>query len=83
MPASVTITPRKIFQEDLELSTDYTPTPSNETVGGVGVVPLTPINAVLFSAFPSYADQTAANAALPAGRIYFDESLSTLAVTTA
>lgn len=83
MPASVTITPRKIFKEDLNLTTDYTPTTSDQTVGGVGTVPLTPINAVLYSAFPSYANITAANAALAAGRIYYDVSLGTLAVTTA
>ncbi len=83
MPASVTITPRKAFLEDLELTTDYTPTESDQFVGGVGTVPLTPINAVLYSAFPSYANQTAANTALAAGRIYFDQSLGTLAVTTA
>lgn len=83
MPASVTITPRKIFLEDLEVTTDYAPTPSDQTVGGIGTVPLTPISAVLYSAFPSYADQATANAALAAGRIYYDESLGTLAVTTA
>lgn len=83
MPASVTITPRKMFKEDLNLTTDYTPTTSDQTVGGVGIVPLTPINAVLYSAFPSYANLTAANAALAAGRIYYDVSLGTLAVTTA
>lgn len=83
MPASITITPRKIFLEDLELSTENSPSTSNQEVGGVGTVPLTPISAVLYSAFPAYANQTAANAALAAGRIYYDTGLGTLAVTTA
>jgi hypothetical protein len=83
MPASLTITPRKIFLEDLEVSTSPSPSTSDQEVGGVGTVPLTPISAVLYSAFPSYSNQTAANAALAAGRIYYDESLGTLAVTTA
>ena len=83
MPASVTITPRPVYQEDVSLTTDYTPTPVEVEVGGLGLVDLTPINAVLYSAFPSYANVTAANAALAAGRIYFDVSLGTLAVTTA
>ena len=83
MPASVTITPRPVYQEDVSLTTDYTPTPVEVEVGGLGPVDLTPINAVLYSAFPSYANVTAANTALAAGRIYFDVSLGTLAVTTA
>jgi hypothetical protein len=83
MPASVTITPRLIFQEDLSLTTDYAPTQEDVEIGGLGTVPVTPINAVLYSAFPSYANVTAANTALAAGRIYFDISLGTLAVTTA
>lgn len=83
MPASVTITPRKTFLEDLNLTTDYAPTQSDQFVGGLGVVPLTPISLVLYSAFPSYADLSTANAALVAGRIYFDVSLGTLSVTTA
>lgn len=83
MPASVTITPRKIFIEDLEVTTDYTPTTQDVEVGGLGEVPLTPINFVKISDYPSYANVTAANAALPAGRIYFDVSLGYLAVTTA
>jgi len=83
MPASLTITPRQVFQEDLSLTTDYAPTPVDVEVGGLGEVPLTPINAVLYSAFPSYANQAAANTALAAGRIYFDVSLGTLAVSTA
>ena len=83
MPASLTITPRLAFKEDLSLTTDYTPTAEEVEVGGLGLIELTPINAVLYSAFPSYANVTAANTALAAGRIYFDVSLGTLAVTTA
>lgn len=83
MPASVTITPRKTFLEDLEVTTDYAPTTQDVEVGGLGVVPLTPVSVVLYSAFPSYANQAAANTALAAGRIYYDVSLGTLAVTTA
>jgi len=82
MPSSVTITPRKIFLEDLQVSTAYSPTLSAQTVGGVGTVSLTPINAVLFSSFPSYASRAAATAALGGGRIYFDSTLGTLGVTT-
>ena len=83
MPSSVTITPRKIFLEDLQVVTDHAPTPSAQVVAGVGTVSLTPISAVLYSAFPAYANLAAANGALPAGRIYYDTSLGTLAVTTA
>jgi len=83
MPASVTITPRPTALEDLLLTTDYAPTQEDYYVGGLGTVPITPISMVLYSAFPSYANQAAANTALAAGRIYFDVSLGTLAVTTA
>jgi hypothetical protein len=73
MPSSVTITPRKLFQEDLNLTTDYTPTPSSQYVGGIGTLPLTPINAVLYSSFGAYTnDTTAAAGGIALGQIYYN-----------
>ena len=62
MPSIVTISPRKIFLEDLNVTTSNSPTPSSQTVMGVGTVSLTPISAVLYSAFGSYANDAAAGA---------------------
>lgn len=82
MPASVTITPRKIFLEDVQTTTAYTPTGSAQTVGGVGTVTLTPINMVQFSTFPSYASRAAATTALGAGALYYDTTTFTIRPTS-
>lgn len=60
MPSIVTITPRKTFLEDLNVTTSPNPTPTATTVMGVGAVSLTPISAVLYSAFGQYANDAAA-----------------------
>ena len=79
MPASVTITPRKIFLEDLQLTTSQAPATSNQTVGGVGTVPLTPISAVLYSSFGAYSnDTTAAAGGIQLGQIYYNTTYSAL-----
>ena len=62
MSSIVTITPRPIYLEDLAVSADFSPTPVNEEVMGVGTVPLTPIPVMLYSDLHSYADDTAAAA---------------------
>jgi hypothetical protein len=79
MPSSVTITPRKIFLEDLELSTSTAPSTSNQYVGGLGTVPLTPISAVLYSAFGAYSnDTTAAAGGIALGQIYYNTTSNAL-----
>lgn len=73
------ITPRKLFLEDLQVTTDHTPTTSTQYVLGAGNVPLTPIAAVLYSAFGSYAnDSVAAAGGVPIGGIYFSTTYNTL-----
>ena len=79
MPSSVTITPRKVFLEDLELSTSHAPATSDQEVGGVGTVPLTPISAVLYSAFGAYSnDTTAAAGGVILGQIYYNTTYGAL-----
>ena len=79
MPSSVTLTPRKIFKEDLNLSTDHSPATVDQTVGGVGVVPLTPINAAMYSDFGAYAnDALAAAGGIALGQIYYNTTSSAL-----
>lgn len=82
MPSSVTIKPRPIYIEDLSLTTSNAPTLQSQTVGGLGITSLTPISAVLYSAFPAYANRAAATSGIGAGRIYYDTTLGTIAVTT-
>lgn len=77
--AFVTVTPRKIFLEDLEVTTAQAPTPSTQYVGGVGNTNLTPIAVVLYSAFSSYANDAAAAAGgVPVGGLYFSSTYTTL-----
>lgn len=79
MPSSVTITPRKLFKEDLQLTTSPTAATSNQTVLGLGTVALNPIDAVLYSAFTRAADDQAAHAAgVTKGQIYYNTTTSKL-----
>lgn len=79
MPASLTLTPRKIFLEDLNVTTSQAPTPSNQYVAGVGTVPLTPIAAVLYSAFGAYTnDSTASSGGIALGQVYYNTTISAL-----
>jgi hypothetical protein len=75
MPSIVTITPRKTFLEDLNVTTSPNPTPTATTVMGVGAVSLTPISAVLYSAFGQYANDAAAAAGgVAVGYLYYNTS---------
>ena len=62
MPSILTLTPRPIYVEDLALSISNAPATVNQEVKGVGVVPLTPISAMLYSDLHPYADDAAAAA---------------------
>ncbi len=73
MPSSVTITPRKLFKEDLQLTTNPNAATSNQTVLGLGTVALSQIDAVLYSAFTQAAsDVAAATAGVGVGEIYYN-----------
>ena len=77
----LTITPRLIYKEDLSLTTSNSPTPTATTVMGVGAVSLTPISAVLYSAFTSYANDTAAGVGgVGVGYLYYNSSTNLLKV---
>ena len=79
MPSIVTVTPRRTFLEDLNVTTSPNPTPTATTVMGVGAVSLTPISAVLYSAFGQYAnDSAAALGSIAVGQIYYNTSISAL-----
>ena len=79
MASILKVTPRPIYKEDLALSTDHSPATVNETVMGVGVVALTPISAVLYSAFGAYAnDAAAASAGVNLGEIYYNSTFGKL-----
>jgi hypothetical protein len=81
MPTSLTLTPRKIYKEDLALSTSPSPTPISEYVLGVGNVPLNPINAVMYSSFGQYANDAAAAAGgVGVGYLYYNTSASAIKV---
>lgn len=73
------ITPRKLFLEDIQVTTDHTPTPSTQYVLGAGNVPLTPVALVLYSAFGSYANDAAAAAGgVAIGSIYYSTTYNSL-----
>jgi len=75
MPAAITITPRLIFKEDLSLSTSQAPATVNVEVGGVGVVPLTPLTPILIDSLGSYADDSAAaSGGVGVGYQYFNST---------
>lgn len=80
MPSSVNVVPRKLFKEDLQLTTSPSAATSNQNVlGVVGVVPLNPIDAVLYSAFTQAANDTAAQTAgVGLGEIYYNTTSSKL-----
>lgn len=79
MPSSVTITPRKLFKEDLQLTTNPSAATSNQTVLGLGTVALNPIDAVLYSAFvQAVDDQAAHNAGVDKGYLYYNTTTSKL-----
>ena len=81
MPSIVTISPRPIYLEDLAVSTSNAPATVSEEVMGVGTVPLTPISAVLYSAFTSYANDAAAAAGgVLVGQLYYNSTHSALHV---
>lgn len=70
---SLVVTSRKLFKEDLYTSTDHTPATVNQTVGGVGTVALTPVNAFFYSDVGAYANDAAAAAGgLNVGDLYYD-----------
>lgn len=79
MPASVTITPRKLFKEDLHLTTSPSAATSNQVVLGLGTVALNPIDAVLYSAFTQAASDAAAGiAGVGIGEIYYSTATNKL-----
>lgn len=79
MPSSVTITPRKLFKEDLQLTTSPSAAASNQTVLGLGTVALSPIDAVLYSAFSqALNDSAAASQGVAVGEIYYNTTTSKL-----
>lgn len=79
MPSSVTITPRKLFKEDLQLTTSPNAAASNQTVLGLGTVALNPIDAVLYSSFTqASSDTTAAAGGVDAGEVYYNTTRNRL-----
>ncbi len=79
MPSSVTVTPRKLFKEDLQLTTSPNASTSNQTVLGLGTVALNPIDAVLYSVFTQAANDAAAGTAgIAVGEIYYNTTSSKL-----
>jgi len=77
MPSIVTVTPRPIYVEDLALSTSNAPATVDHEVAGVGIVPLTPISAMLYSDLHPYADDSAAAAGgIGVGYHYFNTTTS-------
>ncbi len=81
MPTSLTLTPRKIYKEDLALSTSPSATPISEYVLGVGNTPLNPVDAVLYSSFGQYSsDAAAAAGGVGVGYLYYNTSTSKIKV---
>lgn len=79
MPSAVTITPRKLFKEDLQLTTLPNPVTSSQTVLGLGTVSLNAIDAVLYSAFTQADnDSSAGTAGVAVGQIYYNTTLGKL-----
>lgn len=77
MPSIVTIIPRKIFLEDLHISTSNAPATVDQEVAGVGTVPLTPISVMLYSDLHPYADDSAAAAGgIGVGYMYWNSTTS-------
>lgn len=74
-----TITPRKIYIEDLNLSTSPTAATTTETIMGSGTQTVTKVDMVRFTQFVQAANDTAAAAAsVPVGGIYYNTSTSAL-----
>lgn len=79
MPSSVTITPRKLFKEDIQLTTNPNAATSSQTVLGLGTVALNPVDAVLYSAFVQASnDSSAGTAGVAVGEIYYNTVSSKL-----
>jgi hypothetical protein len=79
MPSSVTITPRKLFKEDLQLTTSPNAPTLSQTVLGLGTVPLTQIDAVFYSAFTQASnDSSAGTLGVNIGDIYYNTTTNTL-----
>ncbi len=65
--------PRTIVKEDLHLATVPNPTQVTKTIMGAGDLLVTPIDAVLYSAFGSYAnDGAAAAGGVLVGQLYWN-----------
>jgi hypothetical protein len=81
MPTSLTLTPRKIYKQDLNLTDNPSAAPVTEYVLGVGNVQLNPLDAVLYSSFGQYAsDAAAAAGGVGVGYFYYNTSASALKV---
>lgn len=81
MPSTMVLTPRKLFIEDCQLTTDPNAPQVASEVLGVGVVNLTQIDAVRYSAFTQAAnDSAAASAGVGLGFIYYNTASSALKV---
>ena len=79
MPSSVTITPRKLFKEDLQLTTNPNAAASNQTVLGLGTVALNPVDAVLYSSFTQASNDTnAGTGGVDAGEVYYNTTRNRL-----
>ncbi len=71
MPDSATVISRPIYQEDIALTTNYTPVTVTETVMGLGPTALTPLNCIRYSDLTRAADDVAAAAAgVAVGEVY-------------
>lgn len=82
MPVSVSVTPRKIYIEDLDLSTAATAQTTTVNVLGAGTNPqtVTKVDMVRLTQFISAANDTAAAAAgVSVGAIYYNTTISNLA----
>lgn len=79
MPDSLVITPRPIYKEDIQFTTDPNAPQVTEQVLGVGSVPLSPVDAVLFSWFGQYAsDAAAASGGVGIGTVYYNTAIHSL-----
>ena len=79
MPSTMVLTPRLIYAQDVALTTNPNAPDVSQEVLGVGVVPLSPIDAVLYSAFTQAANDAAAAAAgVALGFIYYNTTFSAL-----
>lgn len=79
MPDSITLTPRKIFLEDLSTTTNASGATASVTVLGTGAVTLNKLALVLLTQFTQAAsDAAAAGAGVNLGQIYYNTTDSKL-----